>query len=110
MNHRLRTSLAARLLSLALIVVIAGLAGATALRVKAHSAQEPARTVYYIHGRIYTNDPPHPWAQGMAVRDGKIICVGALSHVLLECGGGAAHAETVGRREKFARTRFSYHH
>jgi predicted amidohydrolase YtcJ len=109
MNHRLRASRAARLISLAVIVLIAALAGATALRVTAHPAQD-ARTIYYIHGRIYINDPQHPWAQGMAVRDGKIICVGALSHVLLECGGGDAHAETVDLHEKFVMPGFNDAH
>jgi predicted amidohydrolase YtcJ len=44
-------------------------------------------TTYYLHGRIYTNDPKHPWAEALAVRDEKILCVGTLSQVLLECGG-----------------------
>ena len=44
-------------------------------------------TTYYLHGRIYTNDPKHPWAEALAVRDEKILCVGTLTHVLLECGG-----------------------
>jgi predicted amidohydrolase YtcJ len=44
-------------------------------------------TTYYLHGRIYTNDPNHPWAEAMAVRDERILCVGTLSQVLLECGG-----------------------
>lgn len=55
-------------------------------------AQEPPPppihpTTYYLHGRIYTNDPKHPWAEAMAVRDEKILCVGTLTQVLLECGG-----------------------
>jgi len=47
-------------------------------------------TAYYLHGRIYTNDPNHPWAEAMAVRDDKILCVGSLTQVLLECGGAAS--------------------
>ena len=31
------------------------------------------RTTYYLHGRIYTNDPKHPWAAALAVRDEKIL-------------------------------------
>ena len=54
-------------------------------------AQTPPRpvhpTTYYLHGRIYTNEPKHPWAEAMAVRDEKIFCVGTLSQVLLDCGG-----------------------
>lgn len=44
-------------------------------------------TTYYLHGRIYTNDRKHPWAEAMAVRDEKLLCVGTLTQVLLECGG-----------------------
>jgi len=55
-------------------------------------AQEPPpvespRTSLYLHGRIYTNDPAHPWANAMAVRDGKIACIGDISTVMLECAG-----------------------
>ncbi len=48
-------------------------------------------TTYYLHGRIYTNDPKHPWAEAMAVRDEKILCVGSLSQILLDCGGAESH-------------------
>jgi predicted amidohydrolase YtcJ len=44
-------------------------------------------TTYYLHGHIYTNDPKHPWADAMAVRDEKILCVGSISQIMLECGG-----------------------
>jgi predicted amidohydrolase YtcJ len=62
------------------------------LLANALQAQEPPPpplhpTTYYLHGRIYTNDPKHPWAEALAVRDEKILCVGTLTHVLLECGG-----------------------
>jgi predicted amidohydrolase YtcJ len=36
----------------------------------------PADTVL-IHARIYTVNPKEPWAQAMAVREGKIIAVGS---------------------------------
>jgi len=63
-----------------------------------------------MHGRIYTNDPQHPWAQALAVRDGKIICVGAISHVLTECADGDAHPQTVNLREKFVMPGFNDAH
>jgi predicted amidohydrolase YtcJ len=44
-------------------------------------------TTYYLHGHIYTNDPQHPWTEAMAVRDEKILCIGTISQILLECGG-----------------------
>lgn len=53
------------------------------------------QTVFYVHGRIYTNDPAHPWAAAMSVRDGKIVCIGSIAHVMLECGGGVEGAETI---------------
>lgn len=57
-------------------------------------AQAPVHvTTYYLHGHIYTNDPKHPWAEAMAVRDGKVLCIGTLSQVLLECGGTESREE-----------------
>jgi len=44
-------------------------------------------TTFYLHGRIYTNDPKNPWAEAMAVQDEKVLCIGNLSQVMLECGG-----------------------
>lgn len=54
----------------------------------AQTSTEEAHTTLYLHGRIYTNDPAHPWATAMAVRDGKIICIGELATVMLECATG----------------------
>jgi predicted amidohydrolase YtcJ len=60
------------------------------------TAQEnPKHTVFYTHGRIYTNDPANPRAEAMAVADGQITCIGKLDHVLLDCGGSQEGAETV---------------
>jgi predicted amidohydrolase YtcJ len=65
-------------------VLFAGLANA-------QSAAPLHPTTYYLHGRIYTNDPKHPWAEAMGVRDEKILCIGTLSQVLLECGGAGSN-------------------
>jgi hypothetical protein len=87
------------------------LAGFVALRPQAHAAQDVSRTVLYLHGRIYTNDPQHPWAQAMATREGKIMCVGAISQVMSECGGGGdAHPDTVELHEKFVMPGFNDAH
>jgi len=110
MNPHWRGSRAARITSLAVLVVIVALAGASVLRVKAHPAQEAPRTLLYLHGRIYTNDPGHPWAAGMAIRDGKIICIGAIAQVLTECASGEAHPETVELHEKFVMPGFNDAH
>jgi predicted amidohydrolase YtcJ len=110
MNPRPRASLAGPTTLLAAIVVVVALAGASALRVKARPAQEAPRTVLYLHGRIYTNDPQHPWAAGMAIRDGKIICIGAIAQVLTECAAGEAHPETIDLHEKFLTPGFNDAH
>jgi predicted amidohydrolase YtcJ len=110
MSPRWRGTHAAPITSLAALVVIVALAGAAALRVKAHPAQEAPRTVLYLHGHIYTNDPQHPWAAGMAVRDGKIICIGAIAQVLTECAAGEARPETVELHEKFLMPGFNDAH
>jgi predicted amidohydrolase YtcJ len=82
-------------IALLLLLVVAACAGAVAVRVKAQSAATTPHTVYFLHGRIYTNDPQHPWAAAMAVREGKIFCIGGIDTVMLECGGGQEDAETV---------------
>lgn len=66
-------------------------------------------TTYYLHGRIYTNDPAHPWAEAMAVRDDRIYCVGTLSHVLLDCGG-AESSEVIQLRGSFVMPGFNDAH
>jgi predicted amidohydrolase YtcJ len=48
-------------------------------------------TTYYIHGKIYTNNPKHPWAEALAVRDEKILCIGTISQILLDCGGAQSN-------------------
>jgi predicted amidohydrolase YtcJ len=110
MNHRSRTThpnrLAASMIFLALMV----LAAIAVLRPGATAAQESPRTVLYLHGRIYTNDPQHPWAAAMAVRDGKIICVGSIAQVMSECGVSEAHPETVQLHEQFLMPGFNDAH
>jgi predicted amidohydrolase YtcJ len=81
--------------ALLLALGVAAFAGVMAVRGRAQSAPVTPHTVYFLHGRIYTNDPQHPWAAAMAVREGKIYCVGGIDTVMLECGGGQEDAETV---------------
>jgi len=66
-------------------------------------------TSYYIHGHIYTNDPAHPWAEAMAVRDEKILCIGTMSQILLECGG-AESSEVVNLHGHFVMPGFNDAH
>lgn len=68
------------------------------------------KTTYYLHGRIYTNDPQQPWAVAMAIRDEKILCIGTLAHVLLDCGGAQAEAETIQLNNQFVMPGFNDAH
>jgi len=101
---------ALRLIPLAGIVSIALFAAVTLLHARAHARQSRQRTTYYVHGRIYTNDPAEPWAEAMAIADGKISCIGKMDHVLLECGGGQEGAETVQLKGQFVMPGFNDAH
>jgi len=101
------------LLYLVGIVLLSFCAGVVVLRAKSQTAQdyqsEPHTTVY-LHGRIYTNDPASPWAEAMAIREGKIRCVGRIDYVLLECGGSDPDAETIHLHGKFVMPGFNDAH
>lgn len=66
----------------------ASIAAITSAQAPVSSASHP--TSYYLHGRIYTNDAKHPWAEAMAVRDDKIYCVGTITQIMLDCGGASS--------------------
>ncbi len=68
------------------------------------------KTTYYLHGRIYTNDPKHPWAAAMAVRDEKILCIGTIAHILLDCGGANAPGDTYQLNNHFVMPGFNDAH
>ena len=70
------------------------------------AAQESSRIIYYLHGRVYTNDPQHPWAEALSVRDGNIVCVGSP----LECGSGASAENTVELQGHFVMPGFNDAH
>ena len=110
MNSRLRASQALRVPSLLTALALLLLGSITARRVKARAAQDESHTVNYLHGRIYTNDPQHPWAEAFAMRDGKITCIGSISHVSLECAAGETRAQTIDLHEKFVMPGFNDAH
>jgi predicted amidohydrolase YtcJ len=98
------------LLSTFTVVLLSVCAGFFVLRTRAQSSQGESHTIVYLHGRIYTNDPEHPWADAMAIRDNKIRCVGKIDFVLLECGGNDPAAETIQLRGKFLMPGFNDAH
>src|SRR6266568_9556385 len=104
---KVRTPLARCLAFMLALLVVALIA---AFHAKSSVAQKAPPTTYYVHGRIYTNDPAHPWAQAMAVSEGKISCIGKMDHVLLECGSGQEGAETVQLKGPFVMPCFNDAH
>ena len=101
-THRVRTL--AGICSLTVVALVA------MFYAKSGRAQIDSKTTYYTHGRIYTNDPAEPWAEAMAVSEGKISCIGKMDHVLLDCGGGQEGAETVNLRGQFVMPGFNDAH
>jgi predicted amidohydrolase YtcJ len=80
-----------RVAVLLLLVVLAMALGSRVAGQSKKGLLDP--TTYYLHGRIYTNDVKQPWADAMAVRDGKILCIGTITQIMLDCGG--AQSESV---------------
>ncbi len=99
-----------RLIFLAGGFSLAALATVALFHAKARAEQRGAHTTYYVHGRIYTNEPAQPWAEAMAVSDGKISCIGKMDHVLLDCGGVQEGVETVQLRGQFVMPGFNDAH
>ena len=109
MNHR-RRKLPVRVATLSILVVIALVTFAGYRARAARQAQESSRTTLYLHGRIYTNDPQHPWAAALAMREGKLICVGEIAQVVTECSTSDAHPDTIELHGKFVMPGFNDAH
>jgi predicted amidohydrolase YtcJ len=84
--------------------------GIVAIHSQLGAQDKSKRTTYYTHGRIYTNNPSEPWAEAMAVAEGRITCIGKLSHVLLDCGGSQENAETIDLHGQFLMPGFNDAH
>jgi predicted amidohydrolase YtcJ len=63
------------------------------------AAARPAPTpaVVLVHGHIYTADAAHPWAQALAVRDGRIEAIGSDREVLARRRADARVVDLKGR-------------
>jgi predicted amidohydrolase YtcJ len=99
-----------RLFTAFAVLLLAAVAAVVLVHSNARAAQRAHHTAYYVHGRIYTNDPANPWAEAMAVSDEKISCIGKMDHVLLDCGGSQEGAETVQLRGRFVMPGFNDSH
>jgi predicted amidohydrolase YtcJ len=49
------------------------------------------------NGRVYTVDPAHPWAEAVAVRDGRILAVGADADIAALAGPRTQRIDAAGR-------------
>jgi predicted amidohydrolase YtcJ len=107
-RHRSRGSRA--VVRLVALVTLALVSGALAMRLRSEAAAQPSHPVYYLHGRIYTNDPQNPWAAGMVIQDDTITCIGTLAHVLTDCGGAQEGVETVQLHQRFVMPGFNDAH
>lgn len=102
-----RRAVARVVVALLIGIFLAGARGGLLAQSKAPAVH---RTTYYLHGRIYTNDPKHPWAAALAVRDEKIFCVGSIAHILLDCGGANAPGDTYQLNNHFVMPGFNDAH
>ena len=64
-------------------------------------AQQSARVapaeILIIHAKVYTEDPQKPWAQGLAIRKGKIVAVGTDDEVTRMRGIGTKMIDAGGK-------------
>ncbi len=99
-----------RYLFLLCLLTFAVVATVSTLQAKKGAQQNTPHTTYYVHGRIYINDPAQHWAEAMAVTDDKISCIGKVAHVLLDCGGSREGAETIHLHDQFVMPGFNDAH
>ena len=59
--------------TLVIVLILAGILHTAACTLH----KSPTADTVLIHARIYTVNSKEPWAQAMAVREGKIIAVGS---------------------------------
>lgn len=83
---------------------------ASAQAIMTRKADTTHKTTYYLHGRIFTNDPKMPWASAIAVRDEKIFCVGTIAHIMLDCGAANPDAEIYEMHGRFMMPGFNDAH
>jgi len=66
-----------------IVLTFAVLIGCTAKRdIPSNTLSGNTADAIYTNGRIWTGNPGHPWAVGLAVQDGKIVAIGSNDHVL----------------------------
>jgi predicted amidohydrolase YtcJ len=51
-------------------------------------SDKPAPDTLILHGRVYTENPAYPWAEAVAIHDGKILAVGTDAAIAKLGGNG----------------------
>ncbi len=69
---------------------------AAASRVAPH-ADGPAADVLLVGGRVFTAEEEHPWAEAVAVRDGRIVFVGGAKEATALAGPSTQRIDLAGR-------------
>ncbi|HXJ11493.1 MAG TPA: hypothetical protein VNH19_04410, partial [Candidatus Limnocylindrales bacterium] len=59
------------------ILLIAAVPGVTQSVFAQQAAGIAPAEILIVHAKVYTLDPQRPWAQAIAIRDGKIVAVGS---------------------------------
>src|SRR5258708_16473890 len=83
----------ARSFPLAALFAIVACVCVTPVPSPAQTAESTPKTIYYLHGRIYTNDPQQPWASAMAITADKIRSIAPIKHTLLDFAGTSLAAQ-----------------
>ena len=65
--------------------------------VAACSGGRPAADTIVTNARVYTVDPARPWAEAVAVKDGRVLFVGPAKAALRHKGAGTAVVDAGGR-------------
>ena len=101
---RLRGRLAPVLLWAILAASCSGSDGSEAVGAGAVDSQASSPTAaamvadrVFVDGRIYTVDPDQPWAEAMALRDGRIVAIGTSTDVLAQAGNNAGVVDLAGQ-------------
>lgn len=87
----IRTSIASAILVLALAQPAAALAQRKA------KPRAPAADLILTNGRVYTVDKRQPWAQSVAIKDGRILAVGSTAQVARTRGKATRVVDLGGR-------------
>jgi len=80
-----------------MLIALVAVASAACSRQPAAPPATAGATTVYTHARIYTVDDGQPWAEAMAVTDGRIVAIGSAADVAAQIGERTAVIDLGGR-------------